>query len=328
MRRALSLMLAVAFAASSAAADVAGEARFFDGMARRAFDAGHYEQALDAFLQANAAAPSARALYNIAICADLAGKKPVAFAYYREYLSSDDADAERHADATRRLSKLEKALALIEVASTPPGVNVYADRVELGSYGATPVTIVVAEGEHHLILERAGYVPGSVAASAAVGSVTKVELSLTPKLGELRVRTTPATAKVEFLLAGAAVTAAVKNAHYELPVGRYVVRISAPGHVPAEAPVVVHEAQVVELELAALPLPKPTGRLLVASAVAAQVFLDGVRVAVTPATLSNTSVGVHELELKAPDGQSWKHSLIVRAGRTTYVEAAWRASTR
>jgi outer membrane receptor for ferrienterochelin and colicins len=328
MRRALSLMLAVALAASPAVADVAGEARFFDGVARRAFAAGRYEQALDAFLQANAAARSSRALYNIAICADLAKKNQVAFAYYHEYLSSDDADAERHADATRRLSKLEKTLALVEVTSNPPGVNVYADRVELGSYGTTPVTIVVAEGEHHLILERDGYVPASVAASAAVGSVTKVELSLTPKLGELSLRITPAAAKVEFLLNGTAVTARVKNAHYELPVGRYVVRISAPGYVPAEARVVVHEAKLVELELAATPLPKPTGRLLVASAVAAQVFLDGVRVAVTPATLSNTTVGAHALELRAADGQSYKRSLVIQEARTTYVEATWRASKR
>jgi outer membrane receptor for ferrienterochelin and colicins len=328
MRSAFSLMLAVSLAASAAAADVAGEARFFDGLARRAFDARHYEQALDAFLQANAAAPSSRALYNIAVCADLAGKNQVAFAYYREYLSSDDADAERHADATRRLAKLEKTLALVEVTSSPPGVNVYADRVELGSYGTTPVTIVVAEGEHRLILERDGYVSGSVAASAAVGSVTKVELSLTPRLGELSVRTTPVAAKVEFLLDGAAVTAGVKNAHYELPVGRYVVRVSAPGYVPVETRVVVHEAKLVELELAATPLPKPTGRLLVASAVAAQVFLDGVRVAVTPATLSNTAVGAHELELRGPDGQSWKRSLVVQETRTTYVEAAWGGSKR
>ena len=126
----------------------------------------------------------------------------------------------------------------------------------------------------------------------------------------------------------AAVTAGTKNAHYELPVGRYVVRANASGYVPTEARTVVHEGKLVELELAATPLPKPTGRLLVASAVAAQVFLDGVRVAVTPATLSNTAVGAHELELRAPDGQSWKRSLVVQEARTTYVEAAWGAAKR
>jgi hypothetical protein len=68
--------------------------------------------------------------------------------------------------------------------------------------------------------------------------------------------------------------------------------------------------------------------LLVASAVDAQVFLDGVRVAVTPATLSNTAVGAHQLELRAADGQSWKRSLVVQEARTTYVEAAWRGSKR
>jgi outer membrane receptor for ferrienterochelin and colicins len=328
MRRTLFLILAAGLAARAAAADVAGEARFFDGLARRAFEAGHYEQALDAFLQANAAARSSRALYNIAICAELARKDTLAFVYYREYLSSDDSDVQRRADAARRLTQLETALALLEVTSSPPGANVYADRVELGSYGTTPVTIVVAEGEHRLLLERDGYVPGSVAARATKGSVTKIELSLPPKLGELSVRTTPAAAKLEFLLDGVAVTANAKHARYELPVGRYVVRVSAPGYVPAEARAVVHEGRVVEMELTATPLPRPTGRLLVASAVDAQVFLDGVRVAVTPATLSNTAVGAHQLELRAPDGQSWKRSLIVQEGRTTYVEAAWRGSKR
>lgn len=55
--------------ALSASADAASEASFFDGLARRAYQKGDYESALQAFLLVRKIAPSQRALYNIAICA-------------------------------------------------------------------------------------------------------------------------------------------------------------------------------------------------------------------------------------------------------------------
>ena len=66
---------------------------------RRAYEAGQYERALESFQLVQDIAPSYRTLYNIALCADLAGRAEMAFSLYQEYLRGDDADAARRSEA-------------------------------------------------------------------------------------------------------------------------------------------------------------------------------------------------------------------------------------
>ncbi len=323
MRRTICFALVLLLATELAPAAPAAEARFFDDMARRAFASGAYAEALDEFLLAHSIAPSARSLYNIALCAELAGKAEVAFAHYREYLSAADPDQKRHAEATQRFDKLKTSLALIEVDSVPPGATVYADRIELGSQGTTPTVIVVAPGEHQLILEEDGFVSATLPASAERGQVKKASASLAPRLGELDVALTPSHAKLEFVKDGRPLSVTGKDGHFVVQVGNYVLRASAPGYAPREAQVSVREGTRATINVTALPLPKPTGRLLLASPDAvAEVYIDGVRVAVTPATLPNVGIGQRSVEMRAR-GRRWKHQVLVRAGQASYLEARW-----
>jgi outer membrane receptor for ferrienterochelin and colicins len=321
--RPLALVLALGtllLTAADALADVASEARFFDGAGRRAYDAGHYEQALESFQFVQEIAPSQRMLYNIAVCADLAGRGDMAFALYQEYLGTDDAEPARRADAEHRAERLKGRLALVSVDTEPAGALVYVDRKELGQFGTSPLTLAVPEGEHRILVERLGFARAEVPVSAKTGSVVRVTPKLVPTFGVLAVTVLPGSATLGFAREGAPVTATPVNGGYRLQVGHYRVLASAPGYAPAEAQVTVSVDAKASVDLSLVPLPRATGTLLVSTrAVPAELFVDGRRVAVTPATLREISIGPHTLEVRAA-GRRARRSIDVIGGRATYVD--------
>ena len=318
----------VAFASVDSSADVATEGRFFDAIGRRAYDAGQYEAALEAFLLVQEIAPSNRVLYNIAVCADLAGSSDVAFVQYREYLASDDSDADRRRDAERRAKRLEGKLALVEVTSDPPGAEIYVDRDELGEHGVTPRIIAVAGGERKVILELSGCGAASTRVFARTGSLAHVNVSLERHFGQVAVDVIPQSATLEFLRDKESVPFTVVGGRYRLPVGQYTVRVSAPGYVAATERLLVGERDPGRLAVGLEPLPRPTGRLLVASGtVSADVLVDGVRVAVTPATLPDVPAGEHDVEVRSGPRTSRRH-VTIDPGRATYLEVNLGRGTR
>jgi outer membrane receptor for ferrienterochelin and colicins len=302
-----------------AAADVASEARFFDELGRHAYNAGEYGKALEAFQLVQEIAPSPRLLYNIALCAELAGRVDMAFTLYGEYLKDADTDTARRAEAKRRTALLKEKLALVEIQSQPPGVVVYVDRKELGAFGITPTTLALTEGEHRVLLERAGFAPNSTSVIAKTAAVTQVSVALEPLFGELTVNVTPSSARLRFLQGEVAVPFGVEQSRYRLPVGQYRVVVSAPGYAPGETIARVREHEVGELDLGLVPLTHATGRLLVDTGKpGAEVFVDGRRIAVTPATLSEVSVGERLVEVRSGSRAARRRATIVE-GRALYL---------
>ena len=313
---ALALLLAPAPRASTAL-----EADFFDDLARRAYAARDYPKALDAFLSVNEIAPSAGSLYNVAVTSELTGKPDVAYAFYREYLARDDADAERRRDAERRLAELRRALALVEVTSEPPGAAIYVERRELGAYGVTPRTLALGPGEHRLFFELDGHEPAEAVVSASLGATASTHIVLSPRMGELTVSTEPPGAQVALFRAGERVEARGEQGRYRLPVGSYVLRIHPRDYATAETRVLVSTEAPCYAALVAEPLPQATGKLLVsAGGVAAKLLIDGRPRAVTPAVLAGLAGGDHQLEVLATGFAPYRRQVRVRAGHATYVE--------
>lgn len=313
---------ALLLVAHVARADVATEARFLDGLARRSFDHGDYGKALDAFLQVQSIAPSAGALYNVAVCAELAKQPGLAFASYRDYLTLSDPDSERRRDAEQRLAALQKNLAVVTVTSQPKGAAIYVDRKELGTYGPAPRSIVIGPGERSIVVELEGFEDAATSVHAVVGATSTVDVRLVPKMGELTVDVVPETATLEFELRGEKVTVERTPAGYRLPVGAYRIVASAPGHVPTEARAVVREGEPAHVTIAVAPQPRPTGKLLVGSGdVTGEVYLDGRRIAETPATLPGIAPGSHDIEVRGPSGPPFKTRVALAEGQTLYVEA-------
>jgi hypothetical protein len=303
-----------------AAADVASEARFFDELGRKAYEAGDYAKALESFQLLQEIAPSVGVLYNIALCADLAGRRDMAFSLYGEYLKAEDPDGKRRADAEQRVERLKGKLALVMVETDPPGAAVYVDRKELGLFGVTPVTLALPEGQHRLLVEQRGFKAGELPVEVRTGSLARAKAKLTPLFGRLVVNVTPGTTRLRFWRDGLTVTPKMGRGGYELQVGNYTIVANAPGHAPAERHVVVAESQTGQLDLGLAPLPRATGVLLVTTGTtAAEVFVDGKRVAMTPATLSGLEVGAHALEVRAGT-RSVRRSITITQGKATYLE--------
>lgn len=316
-----SIFCALSCAAPSAWADVASEARFFDTLARRDYEAGRYEKALESFQLAFEIAPSYRLLYNTALCADLAGRADLAFSLYQEYLKSGDSDGARRSEAERRAQRLKAKLALVAVRSDPEGAAVYVDRRELGRYGVTPATFAVPEGEHRLLVEYPGYRSEVARVVAKTGSVVPLGVSLRTPFGSITIHVEPRSAKLQFVRDGAPIVPKLGHEGYLLPAGQYQIVATLPGYVPAEARVAVRENARTELDLGLVAHSRATGRLLVsADGIPAEVFLDGARVAVAPAALSEVAVGVHLVELRA-HSQVWRRRVVIRKNHATYVGA-------
>jgi hypothetical protein len=74
------------------------------------------------------------------------------------------------------------------------------------------------------------------------------------------------------------------------------------------------------------PLPQPSGRLLVSTGkLAADVYVDGRRMAVTPATLPALSAGQHVVEVRS-GARASSRRVTIQAGHATYVELALGAA--
>jgi len=309
-------------AAWPARTEPATETRFFDERARRLYDRGRYAEALVEFLNADAVTSSPRSVYNIAVCADLAGQREVALAYFDAYLSGPDADPERRREAESRMKRLAAVLALVRVESDPPGAIVLVDREALGEHGRTPRTLPLDPGSHEVELRLDGYQPAKASVKVGTGKLAELELKLVPKRGVLAIAADPPGARIELFRAGERVDARVDaSSRVELPIGRYRVRVRAPGHAPVEADALVAEGDTSRIRLTAAPLPAAVGRLLVGTAgVTARILVDGRAKAVTPARIDGLLAGRHTVELRAPGRHIWRGLVTIRDGKTTFVE--------
>ena len=81
-------------------------------------------------------------------------------------------------EASRRLELVRPRVALVEVATTPPGATVFVDRRDLAPRGLTPITFAVPAGAHHAFVELGGHAPEERDLTATVGQTVRVEVAL------------------------------------------------------------------------------------------------------------------------------------------------------
>jgi tetratricopeptide (TPR) repeat protein len=125
-----------------------------------AFAAGQYEEAIAAFLTADALHPSSETAFNIAKAYEAQGDNSHALQYYREYLRRAPSATDRD-QVAKRISKLSQKVALrgLQQASfivSPAGSAVLVDSEPIGS---APVTLDLRPGKHVVEFRKAGYSP-------------------------------------------------------------------------------------------------------------------------------------------------------------------------
>jgi outer membrane receptor for ferrienterochelin and colicins len=315
------LLVASVLVPRGAGADPATEVRFFDELGRRSYEKSKFPQALESFLLADDVAASPRSLYNVGLCADLAHDDELAFAYLHAYLVGPDTDEVRRADARARAERLGKKLALVEVITTPPGAEIMIDRAELGTYGRAPRTVSVPVGEHRVLVSHPGHRPASTTVRATKGNVAKAVVVLVREVGTLEIKADPPSLAVELLGDDGTRIDVGSKPTVEVPVGRYRVLGTAPGHKPAEALVSVITGATTRATLVARELPKPTGTLLVSTGgVPARILVDGKPRAAAPARIDRLPVGEHRIDVEADGYLPLGGTAIVSEEAPTLIE--------
>lgn len=191
---------------SPARADVpssegAAEARRSEAKAK--FEAGvnlygehKYRDAVNAFLEADAIAPSAALSFNIARAFEHLDDASAALRWYRDYLRRSP-QAQNVADVQARVVALSATLAergvqQVSVFSTPSGAVVELDNQPRGT---TPLTLELAPGRHHVLLKLAGYRDKEADFALEARTPQDVSLELAPSAPLSP--TAPAAANVE-----------------------------------------------------------------------------------------------------------------------------------
>lgn len=143
-------------------------AEMFNKEGRQLFEMGQYEEAVNRFEQAFAAAAKSKYLYNLAYAYDLSGKpakSKEAFTKYLEICRNETGnqcpDEARVQTEIERLDDiLFKSLPKVFVDSSPTGANVFFTDPKTNEerlLGQTPLTLRLAEGAYQVRLEMEGH---------------------------------------------------------------------------------------------------------------------------------------------------------------------------
>ncbi|MFW6049526.1 MAG: PEGA domain-containing protein [Myxococcota bacterium] len=252
-RAALRLAAAVALAAVAPAATAAAQSSAdLNAEARVYFDRGNrqleramaargeqrtrlLEEALESYVDSLRVVRSRNAVFNAALALEELDRPTEAFAYYTEYLGMVGlSDAER-AEAERRRGALRPRVAVVAVASEPPGARVHVDRLDLAPRGRTPVEMALPPGEHTLLLSHPHHERARVEVVAQTGERREVHVELTPEPVRLRVEA-PADVDGRLLLDGEPVAPGTET---PVPPGTHEVRLELP-----DRPAVVERVDV------------------------------------------------------------------------------------
>ncbi len=170
-----------AAAAKPSAKDKA-TARKSYGEGEKAYKAGKYGDAYDAFKKAYDAIPTPHAEYWMAKALDKQDKKDEAAAAYQKFLDNpgkDKAGSEKVSDAKKRLDELKgKQVGEVNIITTPAGATVMIDGQP--QMGEAPMIVKLPPGKHTVAISSPGYqnVEREVEVKAGDKSELSVELVL------------------------------------------------------------------------------------------------------------------------------------------------------
>lgn len=118
------------------------------------FEAGHYEEALEAFQRAYDAVPNPVVLISIAETQARLGRENDAVETLEQYLEEKPEAADRYA-IEAKIKSLRTRPAVLAVSSDPSNAQIIIDGAETGE--TTPAELELPPGEHKVKLRLAGY---------------------------------------------------------------------------------------------------------------------------------------------------------------------------
>lgn len=300
--------------------DLAAEADVHFELGVEAQRRGDYRTALQHYLLSNRLAYNKNVVFNIARCYELLDRFAEAYRYYSDYLAEDIEESDRRL-AQEALDRIGRRVALVRIESTPPGADIYLDRVELGSRGQTPRTLALEPGTARVILQREGYESASTEVRAERGATARVELALTPILGTVELVGEPAGATVR-VDDPAGEPVGTLPGEIQLVPGQHTLIVSAEGHQPTQIDVTVRPRQRIRRSVR---LELETGSVLVdVQERGALIEVDGTAMGFTPAVLPRVTAGTHTIRIRRPGFRPYEERIEVRPNEQTAVQVRLR----
>lgn len=150
-----------------------------------AFRAGHYDQAVEAFLSADAVQPSAALSFNVARAYDQLERPADSLYWYLDYLRRDPTAADR-AEVETLIEERQRRLAadgqqLLVVLSEPRGAQVKLDGAIRGT---TPWRGLLEPGQYTVSVELQAYAPSTATATVELEAAEVVDVQLAPASAE------------------------------------------------------------------------------------------------------------------------------------------------
>lgn len=316
--KALLALLLVFVAPAPASADQAAEAQLQFELGTELYKQGRFVEAIDRFVASNRLAPNPNVVLNVAQTFAYLKRSPEAYNWYSTYLAANLSD-EKRAQGEAARNALAAEVAIIDVATQPPGAELFVDRLELGSVGRSPRKIAVEPGMHRVFARQAGWHDASSEIRAERGQTAALQLALELTVGRLEVRTQPAGAHVR--LEPGARDLGVTPLSTSLPVGESRLVVTAQGYVEQTRTVLIREEQPSVLELK---LGREASTVSVLSVTGnvpgARVFLDQVDVGAAPLSVPDLPPGTHTVSISAKGREPWTGKVLFEPGTATRVQ--------
>ncbi len=327
LRAAAAALLILAAAAGAGAQgardsrlDLAAEAEVHFELGVAAQQRGDYRTALQHYMLSNRLAYNKNVVFNIARCYELLDRFAEAYRYYSDYLAEELEESDRR-PAQEALERIGRRVALVHIESTPPGADIYLDRVELGSRGRTPRTLAVEPGRIRVILQREGHESATVEVEAQRGETARASLSLVPILGTVHLVGEPAGAEVRVDDPESEPVATLPGDVPLVP-GQHTLIITAEGHQTSQIEVTVQPRQRIRRSVS---LELETGSVLVdVQERGALIEVDGTAMGFTPAVLPRVPAGSHTIRISRPGFRPFEDTIRVEPNEQTAVQVRLR----
>ena len=175
------------FSRVASADNLADEADLQFRLGADAYQKGDFNAALEHFLASNRLVPNRNVLFDIARSYEELHNAPNAYRYYVE-AEEGETRPDQRAKIDDALKRIAPSVAVLKVATDPPGATVYLDRKDLGSRGNTPRNLGLGAGRHNVIVELAGYESAEQDnVDLVIGKEANVTFKLVAILGTVRV---------------------------------------------------------------------------------------------------------------------------------------------
>lgn len=204
--------------------------------------------------------------------------------------------------------------AQLRVSTVPEGAMVTCDGI---LRDAAPVSIGELDpGDHLVIVEKPGYLPGRRTVTLAAGQKAAVDVKLDPITGLILVRSTPIGADVKVDGADRGKTPLLLT---DLPVGRYRVNVSAVGFVSKDVELTVENRTPQALTVA---LASDSATLIVDSKPqGAAVVVNGLTKGTTPCEIDRLPTGENAVSITLADHLPFQQKVKLQAGDVQKIEA-------